>query len=175
LSQDVLADEAGGIVPTLARLGVSWTKAAVQKGEAVVTDHLDAASRSRLMAKIGQSDTKPEMSVRKVAHRLGYRFRLHRRDLPGTPDVVFPKHKAVVFVHGCFWHRHAGCTRASTPATDTDFWTLKFERNTARDLAVAQSLTLAGWRVITIWECETRDADRLAGLLHRAISATDEQ
>lgn len=137
-------------------------------------DHLDIASRSRLMASIRQANTKPEIAVRKIAHALGYRFRLHRRDLPGTPDIVFPKHRVALFVHGCFWHRHAGCSRASTPATNADFWKRKFERNVVRDEAVARSLDLSGWRVITIWECETRDGLALASRLSRMISATDQ-
>jgi DNA mismatch endonuclease (patch repair protein) len=107
------------------------------------------------MARIGSKNTAPELAVRRVAHRVGLRFRLHRRDLPGTPDLVFPKHGTVVFVHGCYWHRHAGCARASTPVTNAPKWLKKFERNVARDVQVKASLEEAGWRVLVIWECET--------------------
>lgn len=115
-------------------------------------------ARSELMRRVRAADTKPEMIVRRLAHSLGLRFRLHRRDLPGSPDLVFPKFRSVVFVHGCFWHRHPGCSRASTPKTRTEFWNAKFERNVARDARVVRQLRNAGWNVYTIWECETRNA-----------------
>lgn len=94
------------------------------------------------------------MAVRRAAHRLGYRFRLHRRSLPGRPDLVFPSRRAAIFVHGCFWHRHGGCRKASTPKTRVEFWEAKFARNVERDAEVQQRLRAAGWRVLVIWECE---------------------
>ncbi|MGH6779374.1 MAG: very short patch repair endonuclease [Bradyrhizobium sp.] len=117
--------------------------------------------RSAMMARIGSRDTAPELSVRRSLHRLGYRFRLHRRDLPGRPDITLPRHRTVVFVHGCFWHRHPNCRYAYTPKSRTEFWIRKFEQNVARDERVQRELKARGWNVITIWECETFDADRL--------------
>lgn len=113
------------------------------------------------MAAIRGKDTAPEMQVRRLLHRLGYRFRLHRRDLPGSPDIVLPRHRTVVFVHGCYWHRHTGCRYATTPRTRTAFWTEKFRRNVERDAAQQQQLRAAGWRVLIIWECELRDLEAL--------------
>lgn len=92
---------------------------------------------------------------------MGYRFRLHRKDLPGTPDIVLPKHDTVIFVHGCFWHRHQGCSRSSTPKTRTDFWIAKFGRNVERDTEARKLLEALGWKVIVIWECETCRRDEL--------------
>jgi DNA mismatch endonuclease (patch repair protein) len=117
------------------------------------------------MAGIRTKNTTPELKVRTVAHRLGYRFRLHRKDLPGSPDLVFPRLKAAVFVHGCFWHRHKGCGKSSIPGTRTEFWTEKLTRNVARDAAATERLRRAGWRVLVIWECETKDALEIAGKL----------
>lgn len=121
-------------------------------------------TRSEIMRAVRREGTAPEIAVRKAAHALGLRFRLHRKDLPGTPDLVFPKHRVCLFVHGCFWHRHPGCGKATTPKTRRDYWIPKFEENVARDARVAQALRDAGWRVETIWECETRD---LLTLRHR--------
>jgi DNA mismatch endonuclease, patch repair protein len=102
-----------------------------------------------------------------MLHRLGLRFRLHRRDLPGTPDIVLPGRKLAVLVHGCFWHRHAGCPFAYTPKTRVEFWKAKFERNVARDQEVQQALTDLGWRVCVVWECETGDGAALEAALRR--------
>ena len=113
------------------------------------------------MSRVRAKDTTPEMRVRRAAHALGLRFRLHRQDLPGTPDLVFPKHRVVLFVHGCFWHRHENCAKASTPRTRTEFWQAKFERNVARDLSVTMQLEDVGWHVAIIWECETRNSEQL--------------
>lgn len=111
----------------------------------------------------------PELVVRRLAHALGFRFRLHRRDLPGSPDLVFPRRRKVIFVHGCFWHRHEGCRLAADPKTRPDFWSRKFAANVARDRAAQEALEMAGWKVMIIWECETRSleglADRLVGFL----------
>jgi DNA mismatch endonuclease, patch repair protein len=128
-------------------------------------DIVSPERRSAMMSGIRGQNTKPEITVRKLAHRLGFRFRLHRRDLPGTPDLVFPGRKKVVFVHGCFWHRHPGCRFAYNPKTRPDFWRSKFDSNVARDLRVRGELEAAGWDVLTIWECETADTAQLSETL----------
>ena len=117
------------------------------------------------MSRVGSRDTLPEMRVRRTAHALGLRYRLHRKDLPGTPDLVFPKRRMVVFVHGCFWHRHPGCRWATFPKSRVRFWKEKFEKNVARDKKVAEELSTLGWAVAVIWECETRDMDSLARII----------
>lgn len=127
-------------------------------------------ARSALMAKIRGKNTRPEIVVRKALHALGKRFRLHRRDLPGRPDIVLPRHRLAIFVHGCFWHRHPGCRLASTPKTRVAFWTDKFAANVARDRRNVERLEGLGWRVATVWECETRDADRLAATLESFVA-----
>jgi DNA mismatch endonuclease (patch repair protein) len=109
------------------------------------------------MAKIGGKNTAPEIAVRKALHRLGLRFRLHRRDLPGRPDIVLPRHMTVVLVHGCFWHRHPRCKYAYTPKSRIDFWEKKFQSNVSRDRRVLRDLRSMGWKVVLIWECETKD------------------
>jgi DNA mismatch endonuclease (patch repair protein) len=122
-----------------------------------MADRITAAQRSALMAKIRGKDTRPEMAVRSLLHGAGFRFRLHAKDLPGRPDLVLPKHRAVVFVHGCFWHRHARCRDGrSMPASNRSYWVPKFERNLARDRRVKQALRRRGWRVITVWECQIK-------------------
>jgi DNA mismatch endonuclease, patch repair protein len=129
-----------------------------------------ASHRSWTMAQIGSKNTKPEIAVRKAAHAAGLRFRLHRKDLPGTPDLVFPSRETAVFVHGCFWHRH-DCGRATAPATNVDYWATKFDRNVRRDAHNAAELRKLGWRCVRIWECETKDAKKLADVLRRKIAA----
>ena len=123
-------------------------------------------ARSANMSKVRGKNTKPEMAVRRAAHALGLRFRLHHRDLPGTPDLVFPGRKTAIFVHGCFWHRHPGCSKAGPPPkTRTAFWQAKFDRNTARDARNVEALRAAGWSVAIVWECETRDIEKLTDQL----------
>jgi DNA mismatch endonuclease (patch repair protein) len=122
-----------------------------------MVDTLDKEARSRHMGLIRQAGTSPELAVRGITHRLGFRFRVSRRDLPGCPDIVLPGRRAVIFVHGCFWHRHEGCPRSTTPKTSTDFWMKKFVANQARDRASLEALAKLGWRTLVIWECETRD------------------
>ena len=114
-------------------------------------------SRSENMSRIRGKDTKPEIKVRKLVHVLGYRYRLHRADLPGSPDLAFPGRKSVIFVHGCFWHRHHRCVNCTTPKTRTEFWQGKFEKNVSRDQKAVAKLEELGWRVMTVWECETVD------------------
>jgi DNA mismatch endonuclease (patch repair protein) len=132
-------------------------------------DIVDTARRSAMMAKIRGKDTKPELLVRRVAHALGYRFRLHRRDLPGRPDLVFPGRRKIIFVHGCYWHRHPGCRLAFEPKSNQEFWQEKFRANEARDQRALADLVAAGWDPLVVWECETRDAtvlkDRIAAHL----------
>lgn len=124
------------------------------------------------MRSVRQRDTKPEMVVRRRLHALGYRFRLQRRDLPGTPDIVLPKHKTAIFVHGCFWHRHPGCGKATTSKTRVEFWAEKFDRNVARDARNEALLKDAGWTVVTVWECQTRDETSLDALLKASLNAS---
>lgn len=132
-------------------------------------DIVDKGRRSAMMAGIRGKDTKPEMQVRRAAHALGYRFRLHRRDLPGSPDLVFPACRKVIFVHGCFWHRHEDCRHAAIPKSNSEFWQEKFEKNRARDVRAMTDLVAAGWDALVVWECETLDAkvlkDRIASHL----------
>ena len=111
------------------------------------------------MAAVRSKGTKPEMIVRRSLHRLGYRYRLHRADLPGSPDLVFVSRRKALFVNGCFWHAHEGCARARVPESNRDFWSRKLERNRVRDIKSLQSLDELGWSVLTVWECELRDFD----------------
>ena len=121
------------------------------------------------MSQIGSKDTQPELIVRRLLTEMGLRYRLHRRDLPGKPDIVFGPRRLVLFVHGCFWHRHRGCRMASTPSANAAFWQTKFDANTARDRRNTTVLKRAGWRVAVIWECETRQPERLARRLQRLL------
>jgi DNA mismatch endonuclease (patch repair protein) len=127
-------------------------------------DIVDLQTRSRIMSRIKARDTKPEKLVRSFLHKHGLRFRLHAADLPGTPDIVLPRHKAIVFVNGCFWHRHLGCRFAYVPKTRIDFWNQKFEDTIRRDQQAIGALSALGWHVRTIWECEI-DEQRLIDLL----------
>lgn len=121
-----------------------------------MTDVVDTSTRSRMMASIRSRDTKPEMQVRKYLHASGFRFRLNVRTLPGSPDLVLAKWRTVIFVHGCFWHRHEGCIFAYTPKSRQDFWLEKFEKNVIRDTNAIAALKAAGWKVIVVWECELK-------------------
>ena len=121
------------------------------------------------MAQIASRNTGPEIRVRQAAHAMGLRYRLHRRDLPGTPDIVFPKLKVAVFVHGCFWHRHEGCRMAAVPKTRPDFWAVKFAGNIARDQRKSLNIAAAGWREVVVWECETKDRAALAGIIRQRV------
>ena len=122
------------------------------------------------MSRIRGKDTTPELVVRSALHRMGFRFRLHKKDLPGRPDIVLSRYRTAVFVHGCFWHRHPGCTKAYTPKSRIRFWQSKFDQNVKRDAAVRDQLERLGWNVVVVWECEVSELgfeERLAG----AISA----
>ena len=121
-----------------------------------MVDIVDKQTRSRMMAGIRGKDTRPEMVLRRALHARGFRYRLHGKGIPGRPDLVLPKHRAVIFVHGCFWHRHYGCRFATTPTTRPEFWAEKLAANVRRDRAVRDELAAAGRRVATIWECALR-------------------
>jgi len=125
-----------------------------------MVDNRSRESRSRLMSRVRGKDTKPEMVVRRLAHRLGYRFRLHRRDLPGRPDLVFPGRKKVIFVHGCYWHRHS-CKLATTPKSNVEFWLTKFRENTRRDKRNLAALHKQGWDCMVLWQCEIERGEGL--------------
>jgi DNA mismatch endonuclease (patch repair protein) len=131
-----------------------------------MADHLTEEQRSRNMAAVRSTNTTPERMVRSILHRLGLRFRLHERTLPGTPDIVLKRHETVVFVHGCFWHGHE-CPRGNAPSVRPEFWIPKLERNRERDRTNAASLRKLGWRVLTVWECELCDPVRLKRKLAR--------
>lgn len=135
-----------------------------------MADILQPEQRRALMSRIKAHDSKPERIVRSCLHGLGIRFRLHNSQLPGTPDIVLRKHKTVVFVHGCFWHRHSGCKKTTTPKTRRSFWQAKFLANVRRDRRVQRKLRADGWRVLILWECQTSDGTQLADVLRRSLS-----
>ncbi|HMG50232.1 MAG TPA: DNA mismatch endonuclease Vsr [Inquilinus sp.] len=139
------------------------------RGRSGMVDRLTPERRSWLMARIRGKDTLPERRTRSVAHAMGLRFRLHRRDLPGTPDLVLPKRRVALFVHGCFWHQHPGCRKARQPQTRPDYWAAKFQANAERDVRTAAALEARGWRVVILWECETEDAEGLRRWLGERI------
>lgn len=125
-------------------------------------DQFSSEKRSRIMATIQAANTKPELAVRRLVHGMGYRYRLHAKELPGKPDIVFPGRKKIVFVHGCFWHRHRGCRYATSPKTRTDFWNEKFVKNVARDRRNRLALKKMGWAVMVVWQCELKNSEKLA-------------
>ena len=128
-----------------------------------MTDLLTSSQRSRLMSRVRGKDTKPEMLVRRLIHRMGYRYRLHAKELPGCPDLVFRPRRKAIFVHGCFWHRHEGCPRNMIPTTRQDFWRRKLDGNVQRDRRTEAVLRENGWHVLVIWECDAKgDLSRLA-------------
>lgn len=126
-----------------------------------VADRVSREKRSEIMRAVKSKNTTPEMIVRKLVFSLGYRYRLHRRDLPGRPDLVFPKYRIALFVHGCFWHRHPGCSKATMPKTNVAMWRSKFKRNVERDALNIADITNLGWRAEVIWECETKSPELL--------------
>lgn len=132
-------------------------------------DILTPAERSERMSRVRSKDTKPEMAVRRLVHSLGYRYRLHARDLPGNPDMVFRPRRKVIFVHGCFWHRHKGCSNTTTPRSRFRFWQDKFDYNLRRDARNRRKLQEEGWSVLVIWECQVGDVDKLTERLKRFL------
>lgn len=133
------------------------------------TCRMTTENRRKIMRANKPTNTRPEIRVRKALHALGYRFRLHRKDLPGKPDIVLPRHQLVLFVHGCFWHQHSGCYLASKPRTREEFWKAKFEANRLRDKRNQIALEELGWTVEVIWECQTMDLRALEELLKELI------
>lgn len=131
-----------------------------------MVDRLTPERRSWLMSRVRSKNTSPELRVRKAAHALGLRFRLHRKDLPGKPDLVFPKYRIAVFVHGCFWHRHPNCVKTTTPKSSIEMWSAKFKRNIERDAANIAEMSRLGWRTEVIWECETKSPEKLSQRLN---------
>lgn len=130
-----------------------------------MADHLSTERRSWAMSRVKSKNTSPELRVRSILHRLGYRYRLHVGKMPGKPDIVLPKHRTVLFVHGCFWHRHPGCSRSSVPKTNTAFWLRKFEKTESRDREADIVLRQRGWLTVTIWECHTKNSQSLESLI----------
>jgi len=126
-----------------------------------MSDNLTPEQRRKTMARVKSQDTEPEIKVRRLAHALGFRFRLHRKDLPGKPDLVFPKLKKVIFVHGCFWHGHEGCEASKKPSSNTEYWNKKLDRNKKRDQDNLKRLISVGWEPLIIWECETKKDNEL--------------
>ncbi len=138
-----------------------------------MVDTLTSTQRSEMMSRIRGSDTGPERQVRSILHRMGYRFTLDNRDMPGRPDIVLPRYDLAIFVHGCFWHRHAGCRYTYAPKTRKAFWEAKFQANVARDKRVVSSLRRDGWRVWTVWECQLRKPQQVADRLERMLVRLD--
>jgi DNA mismatch endonuclease (patch repair protein) len=136
-----------------------------------MADKLSVERRSWNMSRIRSRDTSPELTVRKALTNLGYRFRLHRRDLPGKPDIVLPRYKTVIFVHGCFWHQHTGCIDCSNPKTNAKYWQPKLLRNVHRDRKNRRALSRLDWKSIVIWDCQTRSIERLRELLARKLKS----
>jgi DNA mismatch endonuclease (patch repair protein) len=134
-----------------------------------VTDKISKEQRSANMRAVRVRDTAPELRVRKIAYALGCRYRLHRRDLPGKPDLAFPSRRKVIFVHGCFWHQHQGCRRGAAPTSNVEFWRPKLARNIARDTEQLAAVRKCGWSALVIWECQTKDEQRLAARLRRFL------
>ena len=135
-----------------------------------MADSVSKEVRSKIMASIRQKGTNPELCVRSLLHRLGYRFRLHRNDLPGTPDIVLPRYRTTIFVHGCFWHQHPGCPKSRRPSSNTEYWSKKLTDNEKRDAQKANELKKLGWNVLTIWECEMKDRKVLQERLQKLIN-----
>jgi DNA mismatch endonuclease (patch repair protein) len=134
-----------------------------------MADVFTKGKRSWIMGRVKGRDTKPEMLVRSLIHRMGFRFRVHRRDLPGNPDIVLPRHHKVIFVHGCFWHGHPGCLRSKRPTTNQPFWDRKLDGNLQRDKRFQEELFSMGWKVLVIWQCETKVPDNLMKKLERFL------
>lgn len=124
-------------------------------------DSLSPTRRSANMSRIRSKDTKPELLVRRVLHRLGYRYRLHRRDLPGAPDLVFASRRKAIFIHGCFWHQHKGCIDGRLPQSRLDYWLPKLERNVERDRENTVKLRISGWKILKLWECDILSGNKL--------------
>jgi DNA mismatch endonuclease, patch repair protein len=134
-----------------------------------MVDVFTSEKRSQIMSSIKSKDTKPEMIVRKLLHSMGYRFRLHRKDLPGTPDIILPKYRVAIFVNGCFWHGHENCPNSSMPKTNKEFWDEKIKKNKQRDQKNIEKLIDQGWKPIIIWSCELKDKSELMNKLQKTL------
>ncbi|HEV2818258.1 MAG TPA: very short patch repair endonuclease [Allosphingosinicella sp.] len=138
-----------------------------------VADKISVEDRSRLMARVSGKNTQPELRVRKALHAAGFRYRLHRRDLPGTPDLILPKFRTAVQVHGCFWHGH-DCPKGRRPQSNVEFWNAKLDRNAARDEANRQALVGRGWHVLTVWECSVdQGIEHILTHLHALVGSSE--
>lgn len=153
---------------TMNHCGLAW---AIEERKGAEVASLSRDARSRIMRSIRKTNTKPEMVVRRIIHRLGFRYRLHVRDLPGTPDIVVPRLKKVILVHGCFWHQHKGCRLAKPPRSRPEYWLPKLARNQNRDEIAERALASLGWRVLVIWECQVEDAPALQRNLSSFLSS----
>jgi DNA mismatch endonuclease (patch repair protein) len=140
-----------------------------------LTDHLEPAARSDLMSRVRSFDTKPELALRHALFAKGFRYRLHRKDLPGKPDIVFPSRRKVIFVHGCFWHQHPGCKYATIPKSNTDFWVEKFRRNTKRDSTNIADLAKLDWKALVIWQCQIKELDNAVDMATQFLSEVNER
>ena len=138
-----------------------------------MADNVSPEVRSRTMARVKSKGMKPEMQVRRLLHGLGYRYRLHRKDLPGKPDLVFPSRRKVVFVNGCFWHNHEGCGRVRIPNTNRAYWVSKLERNSRRDKVNIDHLNSEGWDVMVVWECQLKDMELTSNILTEFLDSSD--
>ena len=134
-----------------------------------MTDVFSKEKRSWIMSRVKLRDTKPEMLVRSLVHRIGFRFRVHRRGLPGAPDIVLPRHGKVIFVHGCFWHGHKRCSRSKRPTTNKTFWSKKLDENIERDKRFRRGLRRMGWTVLVLWQCDTRNPEKLLQVLEKFL------
>lgn len=152
-------------------MGRFWGLAA---GKINKMDRMSPAERSRQMSLVKSKNTGPELAVRKLVFSMGYRYRIHGAGLPGKPDLVFPGRKKVIFVHGCFWHRHAGCKKATTPANDAEYWLPKFARTVERDRQTLDALRELGWGTLVLWECELKDTCALAKKLRAFLNNENE-
>jgi len=135
-----------------------------------MADIVSKEVRSKMMSGIRSKNTKPEIQVRSMLHKMGYRFRIHKKDLPGKPDIVLPKYKTIIFVHGCFWHRHQNCRFAYMPKSRINFWMTKFENNVRRDIKIREELENMNWKVIIIWECQTNVPNKLIAIIRNTLS-----
>jgi DNA mismatch endonuclease (patch repair protein) len=150
-------------------IGMPFSK--LSERSRTVTDKITPEHRSKIMSHIRSKNTAPEMIVRRVVHGMGYRYRLHRKDLPGKPDLVFPGRHKIIFVHGCVWHQHIGCKDGHLPKSNHKYWIPKLDRNTKRDKKAMEALAEMGWEVLVIWECEITNRDRLSIKLNLFLSA----
>lgn len=132
-------------------------------------DTLSVAARSERMRRVRSKDTKPELAIRRMVHRMGFRYRLHTRSLPGNPDLVFPSRGKIIFVHGCFWHRHGNCKNTRWPKSKLEFWQPKLEENRLRDLRIRRKLRKLGWQTLVVWECQLKNPSRIAERINRFL------